>query len=104
MYLKLLSNPNLEASEEHKTVEKGEKVGGEMEYFVTMLDRTKNENQVESFLQETLCKLSESLSDLYQPHCSLPYPTFTMWLAPNHRLLDLTAVEADDLLVIGTHE
>ena len=27
-----------------------------------------------------------------------------VWLAPNHRLLDLAAVQPDDMLVVGTQE
>ena len=59
VYVKVLNKATYSVSEELKQVDSAEAAGpGSSErYFVTMLDRTKN--------QEIHCKISQSLLDLY---------------------------------------
>ena len=59
VYVKVLSKATYSVTEELKQVDDAEAAGsGSSEcYFVTMLDRTKN--------QEIHCKVSQSLLDLY---------------------------------------
>ena len=63
-----------------------------------MLNKERHHNHIASFLQETLSKIN------YQKHNNQDEigDTLRIWLAPNHKMLDLTAVEADDMLVVGT--
>ena len=72
-------------------------------YFVTMLDKSLHQNDLSSFVLETLHKIAQ-VNKLPQSGVDLEKcaAELTVWMSPNHRLLDLMPVEADDLLVIGS--
>ena len=76
-----------------------------MEYYTVMLDRERHRCDFNSFLVETMYKITQSKINENVTVKSGQNPSdFMLWLAPNHRLLDLEVVEPDDLLVLGTQE
>ena len=58
---------------------------------------------MKSFVLETLYKIAEdtgvSQNDKSLEHCA---NELICWMAPNHKLIDLSPIEKDDLLVIGS--
>ena len=91
--------------EEHKALGRvseqvsEDKMVQEMDYYTLMLDRDRHKSDLNSFFVETMHKIdpaTNSNSDIFA--------NSVLWLAPNHRLLDLEVVEPDDLLVLGTRE
>ena len=121
IYLKVLS-----AEAQQTTLEESKAISGQnrrssnrnsiskstAEYFTMVLDRTKHENSVSSFLAQAICKVSMASAGGHRLGSRASNSLFgqadlqdvTIWLAPNHRLISLDAVEADDMLVIGTIE
>ena len=74
-------------------------------YFATMLDKNLHQNAIGSFVLETLHKIAQ-VNRLPQTEADLAQcaSQLTVWMSPNHRLVDLQPVEADDMLVIGTEQ
>ena len=68
-----------------------------------MLDKNLHQNQLKSFVLETLNKIAE-VNGLPQSETNLENCAneLIVWMAPNHKLIDLSPIEKDDLLVIGS--
>ena len=73
-----------------------------------MLDRERHKSDFHSFIVETMPKIAQAKMSKNLSECTVKSEqnpsNLMLWLAPNHRLLDLEAVEPDDLLVLGTQE
>ena len=98
VYLKVLPEPaSGQADQEEQKAITAERVSPSrrdtLEYYTIMLDKQKHCFSVESFLVEVLHRtgISEKAGK-----------DLRIWLAPNHRLIDLSPIDEDDMLVIGT--
>ena len=102
VYLKVVSQwSHSKPSEESKSLgtENEERVNLP-DYYTLMLDRERHKDSVTSFLAQTLIRINSDnkfTSVQENNNCYL-----TLWLAPNSIIVDLSTVQPDDMLVLGT--
>ena len=100
VFVKVLAPEGVQQAEEAKSLGL-EFVGrtAKADFFTTMLDKEQYAGDVGHFLAEMDSAVVDN--QVLQNNIDIR-ATKLVWLAQNHRLLDLSAVEPDDMLVVGT--